>query len=91
MVKQIINTNRKKDARMIVPSVSLAPTVKEVKVYFEQRGMLEVEAGQFFHYYEEKGWKNRKGEYVINWKGLAYKRIQAILRRQPWRFDKSIH
>lgn len=84
------NTNRK-NVQPDSLSFPKPPVVSEVKVYFLQRGMTELEAEHFFLFYEKKGWKNGKGQFMHNWKSLAYKRIHAILQEQPWRFDKTIH
>jgi hypothetical protein len=83
--------NNRKTVQVISPSSPQPPKVDEVKVYFLQRGMMESEAEQFFLSYDQKNWKNAKGGVMSNWKGLAYKWINAILLKEPWRFDKSIH
>lgn len=86
-----IKRNSRKTVQHTSHSSPRPPKVDEVKVYFLQRGMMESEAEQFFLSYEEKCWKNAKGQFMSNWKGLAYKWINTILLKEPWRFDKTIH
>jgi hypothetical protein len=70
---------------------TVSPGINEVKIYFSQRGLSIAEADQFFKFYEKRGWKNKKGIFLKNWKNIAYQWIFKILTREPWLFNKAIH
>lgn len=72
-------------------SANVSPRMDEVKIYFSQRGLPIDEADHFFKYYEQRGWKNKKGLFLKKWKNTAYQWILKILKSEPWRFNKTIH
>jgi hypothetical protein len=67
------------------------PTLGEVKIYFSQKGMNELEAEHFYQFYEMKQWISKKGNPHKNWKSLAYGWIMYAIKLQPLLFNKSIH
>ena len=67
------------------------PALSEVKIYFSQKGMNELEAEHFYHFYEMKHWTSKTGKPYKNWKSLAYGWIMSAFRLQPLLFDKAIH
>jgi len=69
----------------------MPPTIQDVKIYFSQKGMQEMEAECFFMFYEKKEWKSKKGNYFRTWKNVAYQWIGTIVSNQPLLFDKHIH
>lgn len=70
---------------------SRPPTIQDVKIYFNQKGMPEYEADNFYHFYEKKQWKNKTGNFYRNWKYIAYMWIASVVQNQPLLFDKWIH
>jgi len=76
-----------------VPNLTdnIPPTIEEVAIYFDQRGVSFCEAECFFLFYEKKGWKNKKGAFFKSWKNIAYQWVLSILKYEPWRFNKDIH
>ncbi|WP_275829762.1 hypothetical protein [Paraflavitalea sp. CAU 1676] len=72
-------------------SPTIPPPVEQVRIYFNQKGMTSEEAECFFLFYEKKGWKGRRGDFLKNWKNPAYQWIACILKHEPWRYNKSIH
>lgn len=70
---------------------TLRPGIDQIKIYFSQRGMSMTDAEYFFRFYDKKGWRNKRGHSLKNWKNTAYQWILKILKREPWRFNKNIH
>lgn len=56
----------------------LSPKLDEVKNYFMNRGVAEKEAEDFFHVYEHRQWKSKKGNFIVNWKTIAYRWIVSV-------------
>jgi hypothetical protein len=52
-----------KDISKFIP-----PIVEDVLNYFEENGYSREVANKAYHYYNNLGWKNSKGNQVINWK-----------------------
>lgn len=75
---------------IILPN-AIPPQIEEVRVYFNQKGMSVAEADTFFLFYELHSWKNKKGDFLKSWKTRAYQWVAAILKQEPWRFQKNIH
>lgn len=75
----------------VIISRNVPPPFEEVKIYFNQRGIPEIEATQFFLFYELKRWTNKKGNAYKSWKTIAYQWILGVLINQPELFDKQIH
>ena len=67
------------------------PRIEEVKIYFSQKGVSEKEAETFFLFYELKAWTNRNGNYLKNWRQMAYHWIRGVLVNNPYLFNKNIH
>ena len=40
---------------------TMPPRIQDVKIYFSQKGMPDVEAEHFFLFYEKKQWKSKNG------------------------------
>lgn len=43
------------------------PSLEEVKAYFSSKGTV-IDAEEFWAYYEQKGWKDKNGNRIKNWK-----------------------
>jgi hypothetical protein len=69
----------------------MQPSIQEVKIYFCQRGMPDLEADHFFEFYEKKQWKSKSGLFRKNWKNIARTWIMSVLIVKPWLFNKNIH
>jgi len=67
------------------------PTIDDVKIYFSQKGLPEYEAENFYELYQKKEWISRYGNFLKNWKDVAYKWIVALVHQQPFLFDRHIH
>ena len=52
-----------KDISKFIP-----PIVEDVLNYFEENGYSREVANKAYHYYNNLGWKNSKGNQVVNWK-----------------------
>ena len=55
--------NKKKVKDIFIP-----PLVEDVLVYFDENGYSKEAATKAFNYYTNLGWKNSKGNQVVNWK-----------------------
>lgn len=69
----------------------MPPRIQDVKIYFSQKGISDLEAEHFFLYYEKKQWKRKNGISLKSWKNNAWNWTKEILRDQPWLFNKNIH
>ena len=46
------------------------PLLAHVKIKFDQLGLLEKDAIEFFDHYQEKEWKTKTGVPIKNWKQI---------------------
>ena len=70
---------------------TMPPSIQDVKIYFSQKGMTDLEAEHFFLFYEKKQWKSKNGNFFKSWKNIARNWIMSVLGAKPWLFNKSIH
>ncbi|WP_188938292.1 hypothetical protein [Puia dinghuensis] len=56
------------------------PSIEDVKGYFTEKGAPHREAEDFYHVYEKRHWTSRKGNFIINWKTVAFRWISSILQ-----------
>lgn len=70
---------------------TMPPRIQEVKIYFSQKGMPELEAEHFFLFYEKKQWKDKNGHVMKSWKNVAWGWVKGVLSDKPWLFNKNIH
>ena len=61
---KISKVNRSK----VKKEVFIPPVLNDVLVYFDENGYSKEAATKAFNYYSNLGWKNSKGNQVINWK-----------------------
>ena len=54
--------------RKVKEVVFIPPVLNDVLVYFDENGYSKEAATKAFNYYTNLGWKNSKGNQVINWK-----------------------
>jgi hypothetical protein len=72
-------------------SPNMPPTIQDVKIYFSQKEMPDLEADHFFLFYEKKNWESKKGQPFKSWKNIARSWIMSVLSVKPWLFNKNIH
>ena len=58
----------KGNKRKVKEVVFIPPVLNDVLVYFDENGYSKEAATKAFNYYTNLGWKNSKGNQVINWK-----------------------
>jgi len=58
-----VNKRKVKEEVVFIP-----PVLNDVLVYFDENGYSKEAATKAFNYYTNLGWKNSKGNQVINWK-----------------------
>ena len=61
---KISKVNRSK----VKKEVFIPPVLNDVLLYFDENGYSKEAATKAFNYYTNLGWKNSKGNQVINWK-----------------------
>jgi len=77
------------DRELVYPK-AMPPTIQEVKAYFSQKGMPDLEANHFFLFYEKRKWKSKNDKPFKGWKNLAWNWIQSVLHSSPWLCQKNI-
>lgn len=70
---------------------SKPPPIREVSIYFNQKGMPALEAEQFYEYYQKQHWTSKNGNAIEDWKSFACRWIAAVIHDQPLLFDREIH
>jgi hypothetical protein len=66
------------------------PTIRDVKIYFSQKGMPETEAEAFFLFQEKRQWATNNGNSLSEWKSSARRWIDAVIQNSPWVFQRSL-
>jgi len=56
------------------------PCLDDVKSYFIQKGVPHAEAEDFYHVYENRHWISRTGNFIKNWKVVAFRWIATLLK-----------
>jgi hypothetical protein len=67
----------------------LSPRIEDVKMYFSQKGIPEREAEDFFYVNERRGWKSKNGNFIKNWKGIAYRWMVSVWKANPLFLEKG--
>ena len=71
-LKQVRNTSKVKISKVNRSKVKvdeiINPTLEDVLAYFDENGYSREVANKAYHYYNNLGWKNSKGNQVVNWK-----------------------
>lgn len=62
---------------------SMPPSLKHVKIYFDQKAQIPEAAEQFYRHYKSRGWKTEKGCSVRNWKAAANNWIWQHRTQKP--------
>ena len=55
---------------METPMTNTYPTCSEIDIYCDEQGLRNVSAAQFWTHYYLKGWKDKDGQPVKDWKAL---------------------
>jgi len=50
---------------------NVPPKKEHVAIYFIQKEMTSIEVEEFYDYYQSKGWKDKSGLPLKNWKTMA--------------------
>jgi len=70
--KQVRNASKVKISKVKESKVKvneiINPTLEDVLNYFDENGYSREVANKAYHYYNNLGWKNSKGNQVVNWK-----------------------
>jgi hypothetical protein len=75
----------------LTPKDVMPPGIREVKIYFIQKGIDEKEAETFFRFYEKRQWKSQRGHALKGWKAIAWSWVRDILSAKPWLYNRKIH
>ena len=67
-VKESKVKESKVNKRKLKEDIFIPPIVEDVLNYFEENGYSREVANKAYHYYNNLGWKNSKGNQVVNWK-----------------------
>ena len=62
------DTNKNVKNEKNVKNKFIVPTLEDVIIYFDENGYSKEAATKAFNYYNNLGWKNSKGNQVLNWK-----------------------
>lgn len=81
----------KESAKQTQSDVNYPPSMQEIKIYFNQKGMPDCEADNFYRFYEKKRWTGKNGYFYKNWKQIAYRWIADVVKAHPFLFDRRIH
>lgn len=65
------------------------PIFFEVTVFFDQKGLGEKFAEDFFTEYSKRNWKGRRGVQVTNWRAKALDWMWQRQRNRPYLRSKS--
>ena len=63
-----LKERKEKERKVKEEVVFIPPIVEDVLNYFEENGYSREVANKAYHYYNNLGWKNSKGNQVVNWK-----------------------
>jgi hypothetical protein len=66
------------------------PTLKEVEIYFNHKGLPDNWAQKFFIRYSERGWTSFRGNAIRSWKSVAYRVVLSYWRSHPLDFQKGL-
>jgi hypothetical protein len=67
------------------------PTIREVKIYFSQKGMPDFEAINFYNFYQNRKWATINGIHISKWKKFAHYWIGTVIQNQPILFNRHVH
>jgi hypothetical protein len=67
------------------------PTLRDVKIYFNQKGMPDSEARIFYKFYQNQSWLSKNGVRISKWKKFAHYWIGTVVQNQPILFNRHVH
>jgi hypothetical protein len=79
--KEKLREKKKNDG--VNPSGSFPPSLKYVKIYFDEKGVSAIEAEKFFNYFESNGWLVGGRAKMKDWKAAARNWILNIPKFAP--------
>ncbi|MBU1372643.1 MAG: hypothetical protein KKG25_08305 [Bacteroidetes bacterium] len=65
------------------------PTMKEVIIYFNQKGFENEDTELFFKEFNKKNWQNSKGRPLNNWRAKANDRMWKKQKNNPYLRSKG--
>lgn len=67
------NENENENEKVNVANAETAtpPTAEDVSLYFSSIGLTDAEAAKFYSQYASRGWIDKDGRKVVNWKAIA--------------------
>jgi len=68
----------------------MPPTLKDMVIYFSQKGLPEKEAQVFFAFYQGQQWKTKDGVSFKKWKPLAWRWSQEFLMSNRLYFSRKV-
>ena len=63
--------NEKEKVNVANAETATPPTAEAVSLYFSSIGLTDAEASKFYSQYESRGWTDKDGRKVVNWKAIA--------------------
>ena len=67
-IKESKVKENKVNKRKVKEDIFIPPVLEDVIIYFDENGYSKEAATKAFNYYNNLGWKNSKGNQVVNWK-----------------------
>ena len=67
-IKESKGKENKVNKRKVKEDIFIPPVLEDVIIYFDENGYSKEAATKAFNYYNNLGWKNSKGNQVVNWK-----------------------
>jgi len=67
-IKESKVKENKVNKRKVKEDIFIPPVLEDVIIYFDENGYSKEAATKAFNYYNNLGWKNSKGNQVLNWK-----------------------
>jgi hypothetical protein len=66
------------------------PNLREIEIYFIQKGFEREDAKSFFTEFEKENWQNSKGKPLLNWRAKANERMWQKQRNNSYLRSKAI-
>lgn len=69
---------------------AVPPSLQHVKIYFDQKGLTEKAAEDFYLHYKARKWKTEKGCPIRNWKVAAANWMWVQRQNKPLFIDIKV-
>ena len=64
--------------------MGVEPDLKQIQIYFDQKGFSEKEAHRFFEYYKVRNWLSKRGLPIKNWRQAALEWLWRLISSSPY-------